>query len=78
MSGGIEIREGASPEQVLIGEHNGIRVIVLSVKPDEASAAVCWHAACGLLDLGSFDGSAAVIIDILNASVRHGYITEMR
>lgn len=77
MSGGIYIIKEGDPEQVLVGEHNGVRMIVLSVKPNEESAQACWEAACGILDTGVFDDSSALIIDIFKASVRHGYITEM-
>ena len=78
MTGSIEVREGASPEQVLIGEYNGLRVIVLSVQPTEESARSAWEAACKLVDTGMFEGSPALIIDILKATVRHGYVTEMQ
>lgn len=75
--GGITIHEGLEAEQVLIGEHDGIKVIVLSVKPGEDHAEKCWGAARGLIDTGAFNGSPAVIVDIAKATVRYGYITEM-
>ncbi len=74
---GITVYEGEEGEQVLMGEHDGIKVIVLSVKPDEESAKACWGASCALIDTGAWEGSPAVIVDIAKATVRHGYITEM-
>jgi hypothetical protein len=56
-----------------------MRIIVLSVKPDEESAEACWTAACHLADTFVDAGSEmeALIVDISKATVRHGYVTEM-
>lgn len=78
MNGGISIGYQEA-EQVLTGDHNGMRIIVLSVKPDAESAVTCWAAACGLADTLVEAGSEmeALIVDIAKATVRHGYVTEM-
>ena len=68
-------------EQVLVGEHLGVKIVVISVKPSKEAARVCWEASCGLLETfmesDMWDDSPALIIDIAKATVRHGYITEM-
>ena len=75
--GGITIGTAAG-EQVLMGEHDGARVIVLGVKPDQESARLSWDAARSLIET-LYVGSPPplVIVDIPNASIRHGFVTEM-
>lgn len=76
--GGISITH-SDPEQVLVGDHEGVDIIVFGVKPGAESATACWDAALGLLKVLQDAGSeqTALIVDIPNASVRHGFVTRM-